>query len=189
LDKLAFISEIDDYLLNSTNPPCLESTVKLAQSINYIGKLQDLCVARAWNLKEYEYCQDIEGEYNNKEHVFTVLCSAASYKSISKDHAKKIAKKQAAQLSLEQINLNQQTYMSRSNITHEIVDKCKLNMTTPTNIEVCDDFMLINLGSNQLLSSEKNCVQKLKKCNSLDELNMSALKIVTEFIYFQGYCS
>ncbi|KAF0765640.1 interferon-inducible double-stranded RNA-dependent protein kinase activator A [Aphis craccivora] len=102
LDKLASISEIDDYLLNSTNLPCLL-----------------------------------------REHLFTVICSAGPYKSMSKDHAEKIAKKQAAQLSLEQINLNQQTYTSRSNIKHEIVDK----------------------GSNQL-SSKKKCVQKLKKCNS-----------------------
>jgi len=83
----------------------------------------------------------IEGEYYNKEHLFTVICSAGPYKSMSKDHAEKIAKKQAAQLSLEQINLNQQTYTSRSNIKHEIVDKGKLNMITLTNIEVCDDFM------------------------------------------------
>lgn len=35
LDKLASISRIDTYFLNSANPSCLKSNVKLAQSCNY----------------------------------------------------------------------------------------------------------------------------------------------------------
>jgi len=53
-------------------------------------------------------------------------------------------------------------------------------MITPTNIEVCAIFKLMNLGFNQLLSSEKECIQILKKCYSLDELNMSAFKFLTK---------
>jgi hypothetical protein len=34
------------------------------------------------------------------------------------------------------------------------------------------------LGSNQLLWSKTECVQKLKRCNSLDELNMSPFKFL-----------
>ncbi|XP_027847065.1 interferon-inducible double-stranded RNA-dependent protein kinase activator A homolog isoform X1 [Aphis gossypii] len=285
LNKLASIAEIDDYLPYSTNPPCLESNIKFAQSINYIGTLQELCRARVWNLPKYECCAVIEGEYNNKEHLFTVICSTGPYKSkgvgknkkiakthaaysmlnqinmnqhitnntytsndsnekmnemendklglsislvkndtvnkalhknnhinsnesrmftnyigilqdiciahgwelpkyefhkennndlysvicsvgphksMGKGHAKKIAKKQAAQLLLEQISLNQETSsMSHRNITHEIVDK----------------------GFNQLLSSEKKWVQKLKECNSLDELNMSGFEFLTKLAY------
>ncbi|KAE9524507.1 hypothetical protein AGLY_015095 [Aphis glycines] len=123
LDKLTFISEIDDYLLNSTNPPCLESTVKLAQSINYIGKLQELCVARAWNVKEYEYCQNIEGEYNNKEHFFTVICSARPYKSKGVGKTKKIAKNQTAYSMLNQININQH----KTNNTYSSNERGKMN--------------------------------------------------------------
>jgi len=65
------------------------------------------CKARAWNLPKYEYCQDIEGEYNNKEHFFTVICSAGSYKSKGVGKNKKIAKYHAAYSMLNQINMNQ----------------------------------------------------------------------------------
>jgi len=38
----------------------------------------------------------------------------------------------------------------------------------------------MNLGFNQLLSSEKELMQKLKKCNPLDEVNMSAFEFLTK---------
>jgi len=73
--------------------------------------------------------------------------------------------KKATPLLLEQINLNQETSsMSRSNITHEKVNKGKFNMITSTiNIEVYNDFKFMNLGFNQLLSSEKKMGVKNKR--------------------------
>jgi len=53
-------------------------------------------------------------------------------------------------------------------------------MITLTNIEVCDIFKLMNLGFNQLLLSEKEYLQKLKKCYSLDGFNMSAFEFLTK---------
>lgn len=112
LEKLASISKIDDHL--GTNLPCLKSneekndTANNEQGIftNYISKLQDeICVARGWSLPKYEYFQGIEGEYNNQERLFTVKCSVGPYESKGVGKTKKIAKKQAAQLLIEQINL------------------------------------------------------------------------------------
>ncbi|KAF0756216.1 interferon-inducible double-stranded RNA-dependent protein kinase activator A [Aphis craccivora] len=143
---------------------------------NYVGILQDKCIAHGWELPKYEFHKE------NNNDLYSVICSLGLHKSMGKGHVKKIAKQQAAQLLIEQIDLNQETSsMSRKNITHEIVDKGKFNMITPTiNIEVCDDFKFMNLGFNQLLSSEKKWVQKLKECNSLDELNMSGFEFLTK---------
>jgi len=87
LDKLVSISEIDDHL--RTNPACLKSNearndaASNEQSMftNFIGKLQELCLTRAWNLPKYQYYQVIEVKYNNKEHLYTVICSAGPYES------------------------------------------------------------------------------------------------------------
>ncbi|XP_027839889.2 interferon-inducible double-stranded RNA-dependent protein kinase activator A homolog [Aphis gossypii] len=184
LEKLASVSEMDDHL--GANPPCLKINVEENDTAsdeqgmftNYIGKLQDeICVARGWSLPKYEYFQSIEGENNNKVRLFTVKCSAGPYESKGVGKTKKIAKKQAAQLLIEQNNLNQ--YTSRSNVTHKIVDKSKFNTITPKNIEVCDVLKFVDIISfNKLLSSKEECMQKLKKCNSLDELNMSAFEFL-----------
>ncbi|KAF0748436.1 interferon-inducible double-stranded RNA-dependent protein kinase activator A [Aphis craccivora] len=102
LEKLASISEIDDHL--RTNPPCLK--------IN----------------EEKNYTASIEGEYNNKERLYTVKCSAGPYESKGVGKTKKIAKQQAAQLLIEQNNSNQHTSSSNVEyVTHEmfeIVDNC-----------------------------------------------------------------
>lgn len=120
---------------------------------NYIGILNDMCIAHGWELPKYEFHKE------NNNDLYSVICSVGLHKSMGKGHAKKIAKQQAAQLLIEQIDLNQETSsMSRRNITQEIVDK----------------------GFNQLLSSEKKWVQKLKECNSLDELNMSGFEMLTK---------
>ncbi|KAF0754994.1 interferon-inducible double-stranded RNA-dependent protein kinase activator A [Aphis craccivora] len=168
LEKLASISEIDDHL--GTNSPCLKineeknytASNEQGMFTNFIGKLQnEICVARGWSLPKYEYFQGIEGEYNNKERLHTVICSAGPYESKGVGKTKKIAKQQAAQLLIEQNNSNQHTSCSNVEyVTHEM-------------FEIVD-----NRGFNQLLSSKKNLMQKLKKCNSLDGLNMSAFEFL-----------
>jgi len=92
--------------------------------------------------------------------VLKVKCFVGPYKSKGVGRTKKIAKKQAAQLLIEQIDLNQHT--PPSNVTHEINDKSKFNTITPKNIEGCNVLKFIDISSNQLLSSKKKCMQILK---------------------------
>uniref|UniRef100_A0A2H8TCN7 Interferon-inducible double stranded RNA-dependent protein kinase activator A A n=1 Tax=Melanaphis sacchari TaxID=742174 RepID=A0A2H8TCN7_9HEMI len=147
--------------------------------INYIGKLQEICVACGRELPKYEYHQEYDNI--NKKYLYSVICSVGPYKSTGLADAKQVAKKQAAQLVLNQINMNQQKTSTPSrNFTHETADNSMGDMITPTNIDLCNIFKLTNLYSNQLLSSKNECVQKLKKCNSLDELNMSAFDFLTK---------
>jgi len=63
---------------------------------------------------------------------------------------------------IEQNNLNQHT--SRSNVTHAIVN------------------IVDNRGNNQILSSKKEFMQKLKNCNTLDRLNMSAFEFLKKLV-------
>lgn len=69
LEKLASISEIDDYLgtnllyLKSNEEKNDTASNEQGMFINYIDKLQDeICVARDWSLPKYEYYQGIEGK-------------------------------------------------------------------------------------------------------------------------------
>ncbi|KAF0727035.1 interferon-inducible double-stranded RNA-dependent protein kinase activator A, partial [Aphis craccivora] len=65
--------------LTSTNQQCVDSQVKLSQYMNYIGSLQELCQARAWDFPKYEYSQGIKGLSKNQKHYYTVKCTAGPY--------------------------------------------------------------------------------------------------------------
>ncbi|KAF0752268.1 interferon-inducible double-stranded RNA-dependent protein kinase activator A [Aphis craccivora] len=88
-----------------------------------------------------------------------------NYKSKGVGKTKNIVKKQAAKLLID-------------NIIHEIVDKSNFNTTTPKNIEVYDVLKLW-ICSNQLLHLKKKVYVKTKKCDSLNELNMSVFEFLT----------
>ncbi|KAF0761309.1 interferon-inducible double-stranded RNA-dependent protein kinase activator A [Aphis craccivora] len=64
--------------------------------MNYVGSLQELCQARAWDFPKYEYSQGIKGLSKNQKHYYTVKCTAGPYTSEGVGKTKKMAKKQAA---------------------------------------------------------------------------------------------
>jgi len=151
LDKLASISNLDEYFLNSTKLSCLESNVTLAQSNNYIGILQELCVVRAWNLPKYEYNINVNSEYN--QHLYIAICSAGPYKSTGMGRSKQIAKNQAAYLTYDKINLNQ-------NKTNKSITS---NARSEKTIDFVQDFTkketeneAVNIAMNQIYHVDSN---------------------------------
>ncbi|XP_050053589.1 interferon-inducible double-stranded RNA-dependent protein kinase activator A-like [Aphis gossypii] len=87
--------------LPSTDQQCVVCSTQLSRFINYIGSLQELCQARAWDLPKYEYKQGIKGLTKNQKNFYTVKCSAGPFVSEGVGKNKKMAKKQAAKMLLK----------------------------------------------------------------------------------------
>lgn len=110
--------------MTSTNPGVrLLSTINEAESKNYIGTLQELCIIFGWGLPKYEYIQENVNE--SQKSWYLVICSAGPYKTKGKATTKRVAKRQAARLACEQINFSElktsQLYKLNTK-TAEIVD-------------------------------------------------------------------
>jgi len=151
---------------------------KTKMSANYIGTLQEKCAARGWELPKYEYHQ----ENNNEIHklFYSVICLAGPYKSTGVGNSKQLAKNQAAQIVCDQIILDQQnnTSLLHSNYTRDKIDKYKPNVMKLKNVEQCDCVYPMKLWYEQISSSNKECMQKLKRCISWEEINMTPFQFL-----------
>ncbi|KAL4100798.1 hypothetical protein QTP88_020827 [Uroleucon formosanum] len=152
---------------------------KTKLSFNYIGTLQEKCVARGWELPKYEYYQENIDEIHKL--FYSVICSVGPHKSTGVGSSKQVAKNQAAQFVYDQINLDQEkTSVLHSNYAHDKVDECKSNVMKQKNIDPCDWIYPMKLWYRQLSSSKKECMQKLKGCISWENINMTPFEFLTK---------
>jgi len=148
-------------------------------SVNYIGTLQEKCIALGWEMPKYEYYQENIDEIHKL--FYSVICSAGPHKSTGVGNSKQLAKNQAAQFVCDQINLDQQkTSVLHSNYALDKVDKCKSNVMKQKKIDPCDCIYPMKLWYKQLSSSKKECMQKLKKCISWEDINMTPFEFLTK---------
>jgi len=136
---------------------------------NYIGKLQEICTARGWEFPKYEFHQEKIVETNVIYH--SVICSAGSHKSKGVGNTKQVAKNQAAQLVYDQINLD----LQKTSILHINCARDKsnhLSMQNLRDVDPCEFIHQVKLLCNQLSLSKKECMQKLRRCNSLGSLDI-----------------
>ncbi|XP_003245358.1 interferon-inducible double-stranded RNA-dependent protein kinase activator A [Acyrthosiphon pisum] len=154
---------------------------KTKMSANYIGTLQEKCAARGWELPKYEYHQENDNEIHKL--FYSVICSAGPYKSTGVGNSKQLAKNQAAQIVCDQINLDQQnnTSVLHSNYAHDKADQfSQSNVMKLKNDDQCDRVYYMKIWYKQMSSSNKECVQKLKKCTSWEEINMTPIEFLTK---------
>jgi len=138
-------------------------------STNYIGTLQEKCLANGWELPKYEFHLEQSNEINKL--FYSVICTAGSHKSRGIGNSKKIAKNQAAKFVCDQMNMDQQkTSIHPSNFGNDKAKKS--NMRHLENFNPFESINLLKLFCDQLSSSNKECVQKLKRCYSLDCLGI-----------------
>lgn len=148
-------------------------------SVNYIGTLQEKCVARGWEFPKYEYYQENIDEIHKL--FYSVICSVGPHKSTGVGSSKQLAKNQAAQFVCDQINLDQEiTSVLHSNYACDKVDECKSNVMKRKNIDPCDWIYPMKQWYKQLSSSEKECMQKLRGCISWEDINMTPFEFLTK---------
>jgi len=149
--------------------------------INYIGQLQEICAARGWKLPTYEFYQEHFNEINML--YYSVICSAGSHKSKGVGSSKQIAKNQAAQFVCNQISLDlQKTSILHSDYARDNSNQSNMTMTNLRNVDPCEYIYQIKLWCNELSSSKKECMQKLKRCHSLGflDIDMSPFEFLTK---------
>ncbi|XP_050548038.1 interferon-inducible double-stranded RNA-dependent protein kinase activator A-like, partial [Daktulosphaira vitifoliae] len=84
-----------------------KNILETKSDINPIGVLQELCMARRWQLPEYDFPSDDSGEPHNR--WYRVICSILKYKTQGEGKTKQGAKRQAARLMYDQVkNLSQE---------------------------------------------------------------------------------
>ncbi|XP_022166868.1 uncharacterized protein LOC111031296, partial [Myzus persicae] len=161
---------------------------EITMSTNYVGTLQEKCSANGWELPKYEFHQEHSKEINKL--FYSVICTAGPHKSRGIGNSKQIAKNQAAKFVYDQINSDQQkTSTLHTNFTR---DKAKKSNTR--NMRDFDPYESIHqfkLWCNQLSSSNKECVQILKRCYSLDflEIDIRPFEFLTKLAKQENFCA
>ncbi|XP_050529240.1 LOW QUALITY PROTEIN: interferon-inducible double-stranded RNA-dependent protein kinase activator A homolog B-like [Daktulosphaira vitifoliae] len=187
-------------LSNITIEDAPKNILETKSDINPIGVLQELCMARRWQLPEYDFPSDDSGEPHNR--WYRVTCSILKYKTQGEGKTKQGAKRQAARLMYDQVRL---MYDQVKNLSQEEIAALCYNeppqstngspqsseaddhKKKPAQFISTDALKQVETFFNQLKKSEKSHLSSLNNLESLNDLNTGAVELLDKIGEEEGF--
>ncbi|CAI6366868.1 unnamed protein product [Macrosiphum euphorbiae] len=189
---LALLDKLDNNNGNNTItsttsniPPSNVSPLKISKEkvldeklkVNPIGVLQELCMARHWELPDYEILQD---ERNKTHNVgYSVVCSLKDFQSVGEGITKQAAKRQAAHIMYYQIkNVPQQNSSKTKEYVYPTPGNLMLDIMESKDLDCMNNLKSLEIFLKRLKSSQNSSVNKLRNTDFTAKIRKNAVEFL-----------